>query len=223
MTVASGFTFHYPAGVRHIRYDLEDRKNENIGAHFDAAAAQIDRRTFTLKKTSKMAGFWCIAAQASPEYLKCYKVSNTSHCLPHQAQEHDFPAGLEDDQIQAASGVSQPRLLAAAEELRKTPPDQYKPLHCDQQAQIKKITSGDRKIPSFFDLQQILQSPTPNPTLQPPPKQEPQARLAQGAQRVGVSQKDGGVQIRDNQHVAMEDLRWGREELILILSVKHFL
>ena len=49
ITVASGFSFNYPAGVKHIRYDLEDRKSENIGAHFDAAAAQIDRRTFPPK------------------------------------------------------------------------------------------------------------------------------------------------------------------------------
>lgn len=67
MTVASGFSINYRAGIKHIRYDLEDRKNENIGAHFDTAAAQIDRRTFTLIQTSKRAGFWCIAALASPE------------------------------------------------------------------------------------------------------------------------------------------------------------
>lgn len=169
-----------------------------------------------------MGDCWCIVAQASQEYLKHYSVSNSSHCLPDQTQEHDLPPGPEGYQSQAASGVSQPRLRAAAEELRAAPPHQFKPLPGDQQAQIEKITSGDSKVPSLFNLQQILQPAAA--ALQPPPQQEPQASRAQGAQRAGVPTEDGLVQVRHHQHVAVEDLRafGGGEELILILSVKHF-
>jgi hypothetical protein len=33
--VASGFNLSYDSSIINIRYDLQDNKNENIGAYFD--------------------------------------------------------------------------------------------------------------------------------------------------------------------------------------------
>jgi len=41
MTVASGFNLVYDHSIVHIRYDLQDSKNENIGQYFDECSKQI--------------------------------------------------------------------------------------------------------------------------------------------------------------------------------------
>lgn len=45
MTAASGFNLGYDSSIKHLRYNLEDRKSENISAYFDMAAYQIDKCT----------------------------------------------------------------------------------------------------------------------------------------------------------------------------------
>lgn len=43
MSVATGFNFNYESTIKQIKYDLEDKKTENISAYFDTAASQIDK------------------------------------------------------------------------------------------------------------------------------------------------------------------------------------
>jgi hypothetical protein len=43
LTAATGFTFTYDASIKHITYQLEDRKSENASSCFDMAAFQIDK------------------------------------------------------------------------------------------------------------------------------------------------------------------------------------
>ena len=43
LTVANGFRMNYDSSIKHLRYDLEDKKTENISAYFDMAAFQIDK------------------------------------------------------------------------------------------------------------------------------------------------------------------------------------
>ena len=41
MTVASGFNIVYDNSIVHIRYALQDNKNENISLYFDECSKQI--------------------------------------------------------------------------------------------------------------------------------------------------------------------------------------
>lgn len=43
ISVVSGFNFSYDPSVKQIKYNLEDKKTENISAYFDMAALQIDK------------------------------------------------------------------------------------------------------------------------------------------------------------------------------------
>jgi hypothetical protein len=51
MTVASGFSFAYDPSIRHIKYDLLDKKTENISPYFDIAAFQLEKRIASLVQT----------------------------------------------------------------------------------------------------------------------------------------------------------------------------
>lgn len=43
ITAATGFNSTYDTSVKHIRYELQDKKTENINTYFDMAAFQIDK------------------------------------------------------------------------------------------------------------------------------------------------------------------------------------
>jgi hypothetical protein len=66
MTAAAGFYLGYDPSIRHLTYDLQDRKTENISAHFDIAAFQIDKSTTALTQIYEMAAFWFIVGLESP-------------------------------------------------------------------------------------------------------------------------------------------------------------
>lgn len=66
--MASGFSFAYDPSIKQIKYNLEDKKSENISVYFDMAAFQIDKCTPYLMQTSKLQEFWCIVGLESREY-----------------------------------------------------------------------------------------------------------------------------------------------------------
>lgn len=66
MTAAAGFHLAYDPTIRHLTYDLQDRKTENISAHFDIAAFQIDKSTTAVTQIYGMAAFSSTVGLESP-------------------------------------------------------------------------------------------------------------------------------------------------------------